>query len=145
MNPSPDCRKTRPRLSAYHDAALDGASRDAVRAHLARCKACQAELAAIAGVSALVAGTISDARPGFNARLAGKIAAAQGAEDRWAARGRLARRMSLATAAALLAAVLGFGPALVRDFRGASPATTDEQILDLALWGTGPDDVESES
>ena len=145
MTHSPACQNIRPRLSGTHDGEITGALREAVRTHLGSCDACGAELTAIARTSRMTSAAATDARPGFNARLAVKIAAAGKAEDRWTARGRLAKRLSLASAAALLAALLGLGPSLLRDFRDVSLDATDEQILDLALWGPGPDEKEGES
>jgi len=129
------CRTIRSRLSAYRDGALaPGAARD-VAAHLEGCDGCREELAGIDAVARLVAGAGVIAPPGFEERLRARLHGKGLTEKAWASRGRVARRASLAAAAVLVAALAGLGPRLVRDTRTAAPAITDDQNLNLVLFG----------
>lgn len=138
------CPDVRSRLSGYHDDALPGALKANLHEHLEACDGCRAELASLSRVARLVAAAAVDAPSGFEERLAARLAATRRGRRRWAARGRLAKQMSVFTAAALLAAIIGLGPALLRDFRGADIRTTDEKILDMALFGPGLDEQEGD-
>jgi anti-sigma factor RsiW len=114
------CKDVLPRLTAYHDGALAPDRRAAIDSHLADCDGCRGELEATARVAAMVASAALEAKPGF---------------QRWAARARLARRLSLVSAAVLAVAVAGLGPALLRDWRQARVDARDAQVLQLALFG----------
>ncbi len=129
------CKEIRLRLSAYHDGALAPDRRAAIDSHLADCDGCRSELEATARLAAIVAGAALEARPGFEARLRAQLET-QGQEvEPWAARARLARQLSLLSAAVLVAAVAGLGPALLRDWRQARLDASDAQVLQLALFG----------
>ena len=64
------------------------------------------------------------------------LAGGTAAEEVRVRRGRLARRSSLLAAAVLVALLAGPGPAIVRDPRTGPPSITDDQNLNLVLFGT---------
>jgi anti-sigma factor RsiW len=130
------CEMIGARLSAYRDGALPpGAARD-VAAHLRECSGCRARLAGIEAVARLVAGAALPAPPGFDERLRARLRAKGLAEEAWARRGRLARRASLLAAGLLVVLAAGLGPAIVRGDRSGPPSLSDEQNLNLVLFGT---------
>ncbi len=135
MSPEP-CDEIRSRLSAYHDGEIPADARARIEAHVARCAACHEELDAITRVARLVADATAAAGPGFDARLATRLETKRRAEDLWARRGRLARRMSLAAAAVLVAALVGLGPTLLRADRAGFAPQSDDEIINLALYGS---------
>jgi anti-sigma factor (TIGR02949 family) len=137
-----NCAKIRSRLSGYHDEAIPPDLASAIRAHLRGCADCTRELEAIARIARSIRASACDAPSGFEERLAARIAATEQTRRNWAARGRLAKRLSLASAAALLAATIGLGPGLLRDFSDPGADITDDQILDLALFGPASDERE---
>jgi anti-sigma factor RsiW len=133
MNPTP-CDDLRPRLSAYRDGALAPGRRRAIEAHLEGCAGCRGELESIARVAGHVAAAAAVARPGFEARLRARLETRRRTNEAWASRARLARRLSLVSAALLVVAVTGLGPALLRDWREARTEASDEEILQIALF-----------
>jgi anti-sigma factor RsiW len=139
------CNKIRPRLSAYHDGALAPDRRAAIERHLADCDGCRGELEATARVAGIVAGAALEARPGFEARLRAHLQTQGQQDQRWAARARLARRLSLLSAAFLVVAVAGLGPALLRDWRQARLDASDAQVLQLALFGPAESETNGSS
>lgn len=142
MNDKIPCGRVRPRLSGYHDEALPAALAESIAAHLAGCAACRGELEAIASVAGLVSQLSVDARPGFEARTAARLAAARAARAPWAARARLAKRLSFFAAAALVAALIGIGPAIIRDAGISGAKVSDDQILYQALVENASGDQE---
>jgi anti-sigma factor RsiW len=129
------CKDVLPRLTAYHDGALAPDRRAAIDSHLADCDGCRGELEATARVAAMVASAALEAKPGFEARLRAQLETQGWEVQRWAARARLARRLSLVSVAVLAVAVAGLGPALLRDWRQARVDARDAQVLQLALFG----------
>ncbi|MDP3939829.1 MAG: zf-HC2 domain-containing protein [Deltaproteobacteria bacterium] len=142
MNSEMRCQDVRSRLSGYHDSALPPPLAGSIRLHLDKCPDCAGELAAISRVAGLVSGSMLDARPGFEERFARKLTARRAAGESWAARARLAKRLSAYAAAFLLAALVGLGPAVVRDVRDYVAPSSDAQILYLALIENGSGDQE---
>ncbi len=132
----PLCEEIRSRLTAYHDGVISPDAHARIEAHLAGCAACREELNAITRVARLVAHASAAAGPGFDARLASRLKAKRYVEDLWARRGRLARRMSLVAAAVLVAALVGLGPTLLRGDRTSASAQSDDELIDLALYGS---------
>lgn len=130
------CRTIRTRLSAYRDGALARGTTREVAAHLGDCTGCREELGGIDAVARLVAGAAVTAPSGFDERVRARLGARALAEEAWARRGRLARRSSLLAAAVLVALLAGLGPAIVRDPRTGPPSITDDQNLNLVLFGT---------
>jgi anti-sigma factor RsiW len=135
MSPEP-CDEIRPRLSSYQDGEIPADARARIEAHLERCTACRDELEAIARVARLVAGAAVAASPGFEGRLAARLETKHRVEDLWARRGRLARRACLVAAAVLVAALVGLGPTLLRSDRSGTFAYNDDEIINLALYGS---------
>lgn len=137
MNEETRCEAIRPRLSARHDAALGPAEAARVDAHLEACASCREELAALTAVAALVGEAAVDAGPDLEARVARALAARRASRDAWAARGRLARRLSLYAAAVLVAVLIGLGPTVLRVTRPSQGSVSDDQLLYLALVDNG--------
>ncbi len=142
MSSELQCQDVRSRLSGYHDGALPPPLVESIGLHLDECPGCAAELAAISRVAELVGDATHDARPGFEERLTCKLTARRAAGEAWAARARLAKRLSAYAAVFLLAALVGLGPAVIRDVQEHAALSSDDQILYLALIENGSGDQE---
>lgn len=101
----PRCAQLRQALGVYVLGAIDPAGRAELEAHLAECPACRDELAALAGLPALISRVseeqLHDAAGGADDVLLDRVLSQVTAQRR-----RTRRRVLLAAAGAMLAAVL---------------------------------------